>query len=283
VERSGVVDANTLRRDGFVVLRSLVDAELAARIASTAGDIAGAGDVAVCTRPNATLVPLRWTSPAVSAVLGDSRRMQRVRSASNGTDLRWLTAYLGVKEPHSGPLPWHQDWWCWDHPISWAPAAPQVALLCYLDAAGPSRGGLRVLPGSHRSTGRLHELVSAARSDPRPDDPVMRDHPDQVSISTAAGDAVLVDYRLLHGTHEHDSPAPRSCLILNFAPDWRTLPPPIRAHLIQSWSLPDDAERAIVEPTMAQWLPNFTGRRRDLPLNRTPPVSTRRAASGRHP
>jgi hypothetical protein len=29
----------------------------------------------------------------------------------------------------------------------------------------------------------------------------MRDHPNQVTLSVRAGDAVVTDYRLLHGTH----------------------------------------------------------------------------------
>ena len=48
-----------------------------------------------------------------------------------------VAGYLSVKEPRTGALDWHQDWWCWDHPASFEEAAPQIALLPRFD--GPRR------------------------------------------------------------------------------------------------------------------------------------------------
>jgi hypothetical protein len=35
-----------------------------------------------------------------------------------------ISGYLSVKEPRTGALDWHQDWWCWDHPVSFEEPAP---------------------------------------------------------------------------------------------------------------------------------------------------------------
>ena len=112
--------------------------------------------VGSCERPNNTLVPLRWNDGAVMTALTDAERIVRVTRAATGHDLRWTSGYLSLKDPRSGPLWWHQDWWCWDHPVSWWPTAPQVALICSLDDTSSTRGALRVLPGSHRTSTDLH-------------------------------------------------------------------------------------------------------------------------------
>lgn len=230
--------------------------------------------VTACERPHNTLVPLRWNAAAVAIVLGDRHRMRRVAQSSGAGDLRWISAYLSVKDPHSMALWWHQDWWCWSHPISLRAQAPQMALLCYLDSTTVTRGALRVLPGSHLRSTSLHPLLPREGHDPAAigcDHPAMRDHPDQVTVKARAGDAVLVDYRVLHGAHANEAERPRSCLIVNFAPGWSGLPSEIRGHLIRGFALPTDAERATLPLELMRWLPTHTGIRRDLPLSRDAP------------
>src|SRR5262249_28320217 len=102
-----------------------------------------------CSRPNNVLLPLRWSDDIVRTILASVPRVQTIRDAVGAGDLRWISGYVSLKEPHSGPLPWHQDWWCWDHPVSFRRPAPQVAVLCYLAPTDREHGALRVLPESH--------------------------------------------------------------------------------------------------------------------------------------
>jgi hypothetical protein len=206
-----------------------------------------------CERPHNTLAPLRWCDPPVASVLGSPRLRGRLIRAIDAADLRWISAYVSIKDPKSPPLGWHQDWWCWDHPVSYRRDAAQVAVLCYLGDTDVSNGALRVLPCSHRCGSQLGS------------------DPGEVTLETRAGDAVIIDYRLLHGTHANTSDRRRDCLILNFAPAWNRLPRDIRAHLIQSPGLPGPRDRA---PSRAErgLLPAFRGKPRDLPLSRIPPA-----------
>lgn len=100
----------------------------------------------------------------------------------------------------------------------------------------------------------------------------MRDRPEQVTFSLRAGDAILMDYRLLHGTHANTSARRRDCVLLNFASDWRGLPADIRGHLISHSALPGPGETRPTTGVMADLLPAFDGPRRDLELNRTAPA-----------
>jgi Phytanoyl-CoA dioxygenase (PhyH) len=247
----------------------------ASEVAATAADVAqlrANRAVGSCERPNNTLVPLRWNDEAVARVLSDAARLGRISAATGGTDLRWTSAYLSIKDPESGPLWWHQDWWCWDHPATLQPNAPQIAVLCYLHDTSVSSGALRVLPGSHASSVDLHATLPDAHrlATLDPDDEALRDQPGQLTIDVRAGDAVVLDYRLLHGTHANTDHRHRDCMILNFAPAWRDLPDDIRAHLIRSPSLPT-ADEVSDAAHLTPVLPSYAGAPRDLTLVRDAP------------
>jgi len=103
----------------------------------------------------------------------------------------------------------------------------------------------------------------------KPEHPAMSDIAGQITIGVRAGDAVVIDYRLLHGTHANDSNAGRDCVLLSFTPSWRSLPDEIKAHLIDHLAQPTENE---TPPTaMTKLLPHFTGPRRSLCLNRNAP------------
>lgn len=182
--------------------------------------------------------------------LGSRSRVDAVVESVGATDLRWISGYVSVKEAHSPPLAWHRDWWCWDHPASFRPAPVQVAALCYLGDTDERNGALRIVPGSHRP---------------------LRDLPQQVTLGVRAGDAVVIDYRVLHGTHGNATGERRDCVLLSFAPDWRSLPDDIRSHLIQHPALPQPGELA--SAPNRSLLPKYLGTRRSLALNWVPPAA----------
>jgi ectoine hydroxylase-related dioxygenase (phytanoyl-CoA dioxygenase family) len=99
----------------------------------------------------------------------------------------------------------------------------------------------------------------------------MTDQPGQVTIGLAAGDAVVIDYRLLHGTHGNARDTRRDCVLLSFTPSWRDLPADVRGHLIQHPALPADGEQPPADGWEAQYVPHFDGVPKSLPVNRNPP------------
>jgi hypothetical protein len=225
-----------------------------------------------CARPHNTLVPLRWDDVLVLGALRSPRLIGAVAAAVGAVDLRWISGYVSVKEPQSPPLWWHQDWWCWSHPASFAPRAPQVAVLCYLDRTDERSGALRLLPGSHRRSVALHAALPAAHAQGEVglEHAAMRDDPDQLTFAAEPGDAIAIDYRLLHGTHPNEVPARRCCLILNFAPAWGELAEDIRAHLVRHPAQP--SARDDTPADLRGILPAFAGEPRDLTLARDAPA-----------
>jgi ectoine hydroxylase-related dioxygenase (phytanoyl-CoA dioxygenase family) len=224
-----------------------------------------------CSRPHNTLSPVPWDHPVLDVVVDERARIEY---AAGARDLRFISGYLSIKEGRSKALWWHQDWWCWQHPISLQREPAQVALLVYLCDTDERSGALRVLPGTHHRSIDVHAELAGAHADETTaaDDahPVMRDHPLQVTCAARAGDAVLVDYRLLHGTHPNEASHRRTCLIVNFAPAWSELPEEIRAHLIQHPSLPSGG--VLAEARRHDWLPSFSGQPADLMLQRDAPA-----------
>jgi ectoine hydroxylase-related dioxygenase (phytanoyl-CoA dioxygenase family) len=261
-------------RDGFAVLPGFLEAGELEVLRSEVEDVLAAPLPPGCERPHNTLAPLRWSSPVVERLLAAGRRIAGLADAVAARDLRWISAYVSVKEPESPALWWHQDWWCWDHPVSFRRAPSQVALLCYLSDTSAAAGALRLLPRTHHRSVALHALLPEAHAAEAvgldPSQPAFSDQPGQVTLELAAGDAVVIDYRLLHGTHPNGAAERRDCLLFSFAPGWSELPREVRAHLSRHPALPAGDERP-----PASWprhlLPSFDGRPRDLPLNRMAP------------
>jgi hypothetical protein len=261
-------------RDGFVTLSGYLGQDEVALARALVESRLRQPSEPGCVRPNNTLLPLRWNDPLVQLLLLSERRMGALREAVGGSDLKWISGYISIKEASSPPLWWHQDWWCWDHAVSYRREASQIALLCYPADTEAHNGGLRVLPRTHLRSSAIHASLPEAHSRSAQvldsSDVAMTDHPDQVTPNLQAGDAVVIDYRLLHGTHGNASRVRRDCLLLSFTPCWRGLPEDVRAHLIDHPALPSNGESQIPE-ALSRLLPAFQGVRRSLVLNRDAP------------
>ena len=262
-------------RSGFAVLPRLLDGSELPPVRSAVERLLSGPLPPGCERPYNTLAPLRWDDPLVATVLRD-RVVRAIADAVDARDLRWISAYVSSKDRRSPPLWWHQDWWCWQHPVTYRRRASQVAVLIYLSDTDPAKGALRLLPGSHQRSVPLHAALPGAHRRPeavRPDDEVMQDQSDQTTLALGAGDAAVIDYRLLHGTHANESGVRRDCLVFNFAPEWSALPRELKAHLIRHPALPSAEERDRAPSWLREVLPTFAGTPRDLDLQRDAPVA----------
>jgi hypothetical protein len=143
-------------RDGFAVLNRFLNSSEVEGIQTAVDSLVNSPPDSVCARPHNTLLPFRWNNPIVQIVLASKHRMHLLRQALDADDLRWISGYVSIKEARSPALWWHQDWWCWDHSVSYQPASPQVALLCYLTATQVQNGALRVLAGTHHRSLLIH-------------------------------------------------------------------------------------------------------------------------------
>jgi ectoine hydroxylase-related dioxygenase (phytanoyl-CoA dioxygenase family) len=271
-------DDSSFQSAGWSRLPGFVEASGLAALAAAADHVLAQERPPCMQRPGNDLVPLRWNDTIVAALLDDERRMARLTAAIAARELKWISAYVSTKAAHSPALWWHQDWWCWDHAVSYRRPASQVALLCYLGATDRTSGALRLLPGTHHASIPLHALLPEAHGDDAnalaSSHQAMSDYPGQITLDMTAGDAVVIDYRLLHGTHPNAKSSRRDCILLSFAPDWRALPDDIQAHLAMHPALPAQDEKAQREAApYCSLLPEFEGEPASLAVNRNAPAA----------
>ena len=134
-------------------------------------------------------------------------------------DFRSGGTFQIISKPAGGPpLYWHQDWARWDDPISLSPWPQQVFLNWYLTDTCVGNGCLRVIPGSHRRRLELHDHLVAAHEGggydvEQTDEWMFHDHPDALDVPVTAGQLLIADARLLHGTHPNTSAERRTVLL----------------------------------------------------------------------
>ncbi|MEC9251564.1 MAG: phytanoyl-CoA dioxygenase family protein [Pseudomonadota bacterium] len=122
------------------------------------------------------------------------------------------------KPPNSPPLYWHQDWARWDDPISMSPWPQQIFLNWYLCDTNTTNGCLRVIPRSHRQRNELHARLVAPHEGGGYDieeenEWMFFDHPKAVDVPVEAGQLLIGDARMLHGTHHNASSQKRTVLL----------------------------------------------------------------------
>ncbi len=199
-----MTEATTLAVDGYVVVDLLDDDAL-----ESARRLVDELDLP-------TDVPFLATSNDEDR--SDATRVQRDVAGLLGPALRgvlpdhrpFIAGCIVKGARPSGPVEPHQDLTYTDERryrtiIVWAP----------LQDVGPENGALHVIPGSHRWTSGIR----AAGTTTAPTDEHRSSLWDQaVPLQLSAGQAVLYDAGLIHGSSANDSPSPRPVLAAALAP-----------------------------------------------------------------
>ena len=199
---------------------------------------------------------------------------------------RYWSGFVIAKEPHSGPLYWHQDWPFWDDPASAEPLPHQVFLMWYLVDTRPENGCLRVLPRSHRLRCDVHDTIGTGHDDTvRHEDPATspayRRHPDQVDVPVRAGDLVIGDARLLHAAHGNATARRRTVITMWYLPRYDELSEPLRAAFQERLYAPPPPDLPAAElDRIRRLLPDYAGTAAPAPWNRIPGHYLASGASG---
>ena len=202
---------------------------------------------------------------------------------------RWLAGYLISKPPQSPALFWHQDWWGWDHPMSYTDRLPGLGIMIYLSNTSIANGCLRVIPGSHRCQHRLHGLPVAHEQSlshfEDPDDIAYQSDESEAAVEIEAGDVVLMDPRLLHSAYANQSNGERSLITLWYLPEFAALPETVQARYVQIFNRQeldtgDSAKGKLLDgwpeehrQAVQNLEPKYNGRAEPHAWNRTPDQS----------
>lgn len=169
-------------------------------------------------RVHLELSPTRMPDPNAARIIDHPIQAQVFKDLGFGNITAQEWVIMISKPPDGPPCYWHQDYANWNSPEALTPWPTVIGVGYYLSDTSRKNGCLRVIPGTHHRRHELHDLV------PTPHDPeiqkmtdltspVFSQHLDAVDIEASAGDMVLFDARLLHGTWDNISDNRRTFLI----------------------------------------------------------------------
>jgi len=189
-------------------------------------------------------------------------------------DTRYTNGYLISKPPKSPPLFWHFDWMGWHHPISYEKGPLQTFFMYYLVDTTIENGCLKVIPRSHLEEHPLHDMMRNAHT---ADLSQAKDlnakefasHPDEVNVCVKAGDLVIGDSRLIHGSHPNNSDQERPVITIWMHPNFSQMPEELQAWWTNCQNHEDwPAEsQGILKPMR----PDYTGETQALKTSRLRP------------
>ena len=191
----------SLTRDGYAVVRGVVDSAYLATARERLASLAGDG--ALRTGPIELFDDLTAHAGLV-AIAGEAL----------GADVVAFGCTFVVKPPRTGlPARWHQD----GEPWAARGITRAVTLGVALDATTESNGCLRVIPGSHRLAAQpLRPVTDPANVFGAEIDPALVDESLAVAVPLEPGDVSVHLPSLIHGSDANTSDAPRTTLVLRY-------------------------------------------------------------------
>jgi len=204
------------RRDGFILLPSLFDADEIALLRAAAKSDASlqtGAHVAADGEGGAIRLAL-WNSETddIYGMFSRSRRIVDVAEQVLGEEVYHYHSKMIQKEPYvGGAWAWHQDYGYW---YDFGILFPRlVSCSIAVDPATRANGCLQVIRGSHLMGRVNHQGVGdqTGADMERVDEAIKR--LDLVYCEMDPGDALFFDCNLLHRSDQNKSPAPRWSLI----------------------------------------------------------------------
>jgi|TARA_B110000881_G_scaffold217120_1_gene233954 ectoine hydroxylase-related dioxygenase (phytanoyl-CoA dioxygenase family) len=182
-------------------------------------------------RVHLKLGPTRMPDPMAAKIIFNQKKLAICKELGfeGLTPQEWVI--LISKPPRSPPCYWHQDYMNWNSPEAFTPWPTKLLIGFYLSDTKKENGCMRVISGSHQNHHQLHDKVPPPHEEEIKkitdlNHPTYAPHPDAVDVNVAAGDMILVDARLLHGTWGNSSQLPRTLFVIwhdvfsKAAPSW---------------------------------------------------------------
>jgi ectoine hydroxylase-related dioxygenase (phytanoyl-CoA dioxygenase family) len=144
---------------------------------------------------------VQFQSAAFTRLLVD-RRLTSISRAIIGPNVQLHHTKMFIKPPEKGsPFPMHQDYPYFPHANH-----SMIAAIIHFDDAPDEKGCLRVVPGSHK----LGPLEAEGDDHHLPQYPLDQATP----IPAKAGDAIFMNYLLVHGSGVNRSNEPRTTILV---------------------------------------------------------------------
>lgn len=206
-----------LASDGYVVVPGVLDARRIETIRTELADLPM--NVAPYSEEQKfAKTPPQWHSSSFAELIGDPALVPLLRK-SLGEDIVFMLGHYITSGPGVPGLALHSDYQPYgSEPKGWEESSPAtLRVLIYLDDLTLDKAPFTILPGSHIS---VHSVAN----------PYMRydHHPDMVTITLKAGDAIVFNVKAFHGTHPHLGKQGRGMLELAYRPAWARCAGPVK-------------------------------------------------------
>ncbi|MGR3659763.1 MAG: phytanoyl-CoA dioxygenase family protein [Paracoccaceae bacterium] len=219
-------EIQSFQQDGVVVLRDVLDGwvdEMAAGIERNMADPGPYASENSVSEGRFFDDYCNWTRiPEFERVVRDSPAAELAAMAMGSTTAQFFHDHVLVKEPGTPkPTPWHQD-----SPYYFVEGEQTVSLWIPLDPV--KEASLRFIAGSHRWDRLVRPVSWADNSDfyegdeewtPVPDPDANPSENKVLEWPMAPGDAVLFDFRTVHGARGNMSDTRRRALSLRWVGD----------------------------------------------------------------
>ena len=202
-------DIERYRETGFLApLRALPPDEMALNLARLEQEEAGRGGRIGAVQNIKTHLLLPW----IWDLVHDPRIVDPVAAILGPDVLCWASGFFDKRPGEARHVPWHQD------ATYWGLTEPH-ALTAWLafTPSGPANGGLRVVPGTHRTPVHHRDTFDNTNMLPgREEVAVEVDEAQAVDIVLAPGEMSLHHLLLVHGSRPNQGSARRCGLAIRY-------------------------------------------------------------------
>lgn len=198
-----------LSSEGYVVIPGMVDVPTIARIRGELADLP-MNVAPYSPEQKFAKTPPQWHSAAFGGLIGHPPLIEVIEGAL-GEDLVFMLGHYVTSGPGVPGLSLHSDYQPFGSPAKGfeesSPATLRV--LIYMDDLTLDRAPFTIVPRSHAT---IHSVAN----------PYLRydHHPDMVTLTLKAGDAIVFNVKAFHGTHPHLGNEGRGMLELAYRPGW---------------------------------------------------------------
>lgn len=198
-----------LSYEGYVVIPGLIDLPTIAQIRDELADLP-MNVAPYSPEQKFAKVPPQWHSETFAGLIGHPPLIEVLKGAL-GEDLVFMLGHYVTSGPGVPGLSLHSDYQPYGSPAKgWEESSPAtLRVLIYMDDLTLDRAPFTIVPRSHAT---IHSVAN----------PYLRydRHPDMVTLTLKAGDAIVFNVKAFHGTHPHLGNEGRGMLELAYRPGW---------------------------------------------------------------
>ncbi len=205
-----------LATEGYTILPGLLDQATIDRVRAELADLP-MNVAPYSEHQKFAKTPPQWHSPTFAALIGDPVMTGFLKKAL-GDELVFMLGHYITSGPGVPGLALHSDYQPYGSPQKgWAESSPAtLRILIYLDDLTLDKAPFTIVPGSHIA---IHDAAN----------PYIRydHHPDMVTLTLKAGDAIVFNVKAFHGTHPHLGNQGRGMLEFAYRPLWARCAGPV--------------------------------------------------------